>query len=94
MHLIYRSKKQALPIVNDPKLAPYDPEIHRSPTNTLFSRKKSIDVILQKHKNQNVTINDQLLIYQKPVRKTPYRPQRTRKAESGYLKNTAKADFS
>jgi hypothetical protein len=92
MHLIYRSKKQALPLVNDIKLAPYYPQIHHSPTNTLFSRKKSIDVILDKHKN--ATINDQILVYQKPVRKTSYRPQKTRKAESGYLKTPIKVEFS
>jgi hypothetical protein len=86
MHFIYRSKKQALPLVNDPKLAAYYPQIHHSPTNTYFSRKKSIDVILEKHKAHNATINDQILIYQKPLRKT-YRPSKTRKPDSGYLKH-------
>lgn len=91
---MYRSKKQTLPLVNEPKLAPYEPLPHHSPTATLFSRKKSIDVIIDKHKSHNATINDQLLIYQKPSRKTSYRPQKTRKAESGYLKSTVKADVS
>ncbi len=96
MHLIYRSKKQPLPLVNDPKLAAYYPQIHHSPTNPYFSRKKSIDVILNKQdkqKMQNATINDQILIYQQPLRKT-YRPSKTRKAESGYIKNPLKAELS
>ena len=95
MHLIYRTKKQSLPIVNDPKLSPYYHQVHYSPTNTFFSRKKSIDVILEKHKiHSNNTINDQILIYNKPARKTSYRPSKTRKAESGYLKNPTKIELS
>jgi hypothetical protein len=99
MHLMYRSKKQTLPIVNDLRLAPYCPNPNPipqpSPTSALFSRKKSIDFILEKHPHpSNLNINDQILIYHKPVRKTTYRPQKNRKAESGYLKNTVKIDFS
>jgi hypothetical protein len=95
MHLIYRSKKQPLPMVNDTKLAPYYPQVHLSPTNAYFSRKKSIDVILEKHKvHNNATINDQILLYNKPARKTSYRPSKTRKAESGYLKNPHKIELS
>ena len=86
MHLVYRSKRQTLPIVND-KLTQYYPQIHHSPTSTLFSRKKSIDAIMEKGH-----INDQILIYQKPVRCTMYKPNRTRKAESGDLKSGNKLD--
>lgn len=48
MHLMYRSKKHSLPIVNlqEPKLSPYYNQLHTSPQNSLFSKKKSIDVIL------------------------------------------------
>lgn len=88
MHLVHRSKKQTLPIVND--LNSYYIQVHHSPTNSLFARKKSIDVILQKHQ-QN--INDQILLHPKPVRKTMYHPHRTKKAESGYLKSSNKLDL-
>lgn len=54
-------------------------------------------MILSKHdkpKMQNATINDQILIYQQPLRRT-HRASRTKKAESGYIKNPSlKAELS
>jgi len=71
-----RGKKHTLPIVNDSKLAPYQPSINQSPTHNAFTRKKSIEVIIEKYQHPSVSINDQILIYDKPLRKTNYKTQR------------------
>jgi hypothetical protein len=39
-------------------------------------RKKSIEVIIEKYQHPGLSINDQILIYDKPLRKTNYKPQR------------------
>ncbi len=71
-----RGKKHTLPIVNDIKLAPYQPSTNQSPTHNTFTRKKSIEVIIEKYQHPGISINDQILIYDKPLRKTNYKPQR------------------
>ena len=92
MHMIYRSKKQNLPIVNDPKLAPYmTPLSHHSPP--ALTHKKSIEIILDKH-IAPLAPNSQTLVCYKPQRKTMYKNNRHKKADSGYLKVMGKADHS
>jgi len=86
MQSLYRSKKQNLPLVLDSKLTPYLPHSTNSPSNPLFSRKRSIDLIMEKHQMSNINNINQIGIYQRPNRKTTYRPSRTRKAGSGYFK--------
>ena len=84
MHLIYRSKKQALPIVNDNKLSPYlAPVAHQSPPSIF--QKKSIEILLDKHITP-FTPSSQTLCCYKPQRKTLYKGSKTRKADSEYLK--------
>jgi hypothetical protein len=46
MQSIYRSKRQTLPVVGD-RLAPY--QANPSPPQQLISRKKSIDLIMERH---------------------------------------------
>ena len=89
MHLMYRSKKQNLPIVRDPKLAPYMTPMHNQSPPTI-TKKKSIEVILDKHIvpfNQN----SQALGCYKPQRKTLYKASKSKKADSGYLKVMGKS---
>ena len=84
MHLIHRNKKQTLPYVRDTKLAPYmTPVSHQSPTALVH--KKSIDIILDKHITP-IPQNTQTLLCYKPQRKTIYRSNKTKRADSGYLR--------
>jgi hypothetical protein len=55
MQSAYRSKKQNLPLALDSKLAPYLPHPTNSPSNPLFSRKRSIDLIMDKNQMSNIT---------------------------------------
>lgn len=76
MHLIYRSKKQSLPIVHEPKLAPYMTTVaHHSPPHHF--QKKSIEIILDKHIN-SITPTSQALGCYKPQRKSLYRASKSR----------------
>lgn len=69
MHLIYRSKKQTLPIVQEAKLKPYLPPSHSPPP--LF-QKKSIEIILDRHITPFTPSSQGLYCY-KPQKKTLYR---------------------
>jgi hypothetical protein len=90
MHLIYRSKKQTLPIVHDAKLQPYMSPPHQPPL-PLF-QKKSIEIILDRHITP-FTPSSQALYCYKPQKKTLYRAK-SRKAESGYLKIAGRGEHS
>jgi hypothetical protein len=83
MHLIYRSRKQTLPLVQDHKLAPYMTPVQQSPP-PLF-QKKSVEIILDKHITPFPPSTQALVCY-KPHKKTMYRANKSRKAESGYLR--------
>ena len=90
MHLIYRSKRQTLPIVHDSKLAPYmtPVSIHHSPP--AITQKKSIEIILDKHIAPYNPSSQALGCY-KPQRKTLYKANnKSKKADSGYLKMASK----
>ena len=98
MHLAYRNKKQTLPVMplNDTKLAPYFVKNSPSPTHhNLLARKKSIDVILDKHVNRS---QNQGLVY-KSFRKTNNRQAKVQKADSaliavyGFEKEEPKAEI-
>lgn len=86
MQSAYRNKKHNLPLAFDPKLAPYMPHPTNSPSNPQFSRKRSIDLIIDKNQMSNITNIQQIGIYQHPHRKNNYRPARNRKADSSYFK--------
>ena len=84
MHLAYRNRKQTLPVVplQDNKLAPYYAKNSHSPTpNNSLSRKKSIDLILDKHISRHT---QHPLVY-KSFRKTNYRSTKAHRADSGAL---------
>jgi hypothetical protein len=95
MHLIYRSKKQTLPVVHDSKLAPYMASVvhQQSPTTQAVGRKKSVELILEKHIGTYAP-GIQALVCYKPQRKTMYRASKTKKGDSGFLKVTGRADHS
>ena len=87
MHLAYRKKNKKINIStinnNENKLLPY---YQINNPNPLFQRKKSIDLILDKHHSNHNNFNDQILIYKKSVRKVHYQPLKPKKAESSNLK--------
>jgi len=76
MHLIYRNKKQPLPILPDSKTATHGLStlIHHNTTTELF-RKKSIDIVFDKHLYP-LNVNEAAMIYNPPQRKTFYRRNR------------------
>ena len=79
MHLAYRNRKQTLPVMplQDNKLAPYYAKNSQSPTqNNPLSRKKSIDLILDKHISRHT---HHPLVY-KTFRKTNQRLNKAHKA--------------
>jgi hypothetical protein len=87
MNYIYRSKKQTLPaVVAESKLAPYMPLPSSPPHTNLFTRKKSIDLIMEKHSKFILNKNDAIPLHNRTMRKTNYRPSKNRKAESSYIK--------
>jgi hypothetical protein len=90
MHLVYRSRKQTLPIVNDHKLAPYMSPISQHHSPPAVPQKKSIEIILDRH-IAPFTPSSQALMCYKPQRKTLYKSKQQKKAESGYLKVTGRA---
>ena len=85
MHLIYRSKKQPLPLP-DNKITPYSPlpPSQLNSTHEIF-RKKSIDIVFDKHPYP-LNINEAAMIYNPPQRKTFYRRSKSKKSESTYIK--------
>ena len=92
MHLIYRSKKQNLPIVHDSKLAPYMTPVHNHHSPPHNGQKKSIELILDKH-IAPFNPSSQALVCYKPTRKTLYKQNRSKKADSGYLKVMGKSEY-
>jgi len=90
---MYRSKKQPLPIVNDNKLAPYITPVFHHHSPPAHPQKKSIEIILDKHISP-FTPGSQTLVCYKPQRKSLYKSNRQKKAESGYLKVMGKAEHN
>lgn len=86
MHLIYRSKKQPLPLLPENKIQPYCPTAPaQRNTPTEIFRKKSIDIVFDKHLYP-LNINEAAMIYNPPQRKTFYRRNKSKKSESTYIK--------
>jgi hypothetical protein len=79
MHLIYRSKKQTLPIVPDGRLAPYMTPVHNPHSTQTIQQKKSIEIILDKHVTPSNPNNQALGCY-KPQRKTMYKGSKSKKS--------------
>jgi len=89
MHLIYRSKKQSLPVVPPSKIGSYFPPSNSQQNATSdMLRKKSIDIVFDKHLYPMNT-TEAVMIYNPPQRKTYYRRSKSKKAESGFIKVTS-----
>ena len=92
MHLIYRSKKQSLPIVHDNRLAPYMTPVHNPHSPTGIQQKKSIEIILDKHITPGNPSSQTINVY-KPQRKTFYKPNKSKKSDSGFLKVMGRSEY-
>lgn len=88
MHLIYRSKKQTLPVVPQNKIAWLPSSSSQQNPSSEMNRKKSIDIVFDKHLYP-MNATEAAMIYNPPQRKTFYRKARSKKAESGYIKGSS-----
>jgi len=76
MHLIYRTKKQTLPLLSDSKTTSHAPStLTQNNTAAEIFRKKSIDIVFDKHLYPS-NVNEAAMIYNPPQRKTFYRRNR------------------